>query len=91
MPNTIEMPPMDHQTFISSEGVFVNYMNCTMYDEWDEQTLKDTWLDVFTFIPKFRYKLKEIAGDLYYEQMPMQELVDKCFIGPESEEKILRS
>ena len=36
VPNTIVMPPMDHQCFISSPGVFVNYMNITMYDEWDE-------------------------------------------------------
>lgn len=42
-------------------------------------------------MPKFRYKLKEIAGDYYYESMPMEELIDKFFVGPESEDKVLRS
>lgn len=85
------MPPMDHQCFISSPGVHVNYMNITMYDNWNEKILMDAWDDVFTFIPKFRYKVKEIAGDYYYEEMPIEEMKQKLFVHPENESKVLRS
>lgn len=57
-------------------------MNCTMYDDWNEETIKQSWLDVFSFMPKFRYKIKYIAGDLYYEKMPLQEMIDKIFVLP---------
>lgn len=91
VPNTFELPPMDHQTFISTAGVHVNYMNCTFYDDWDEGTLRQAFLDVMQFMPKFRYKLKEIAGDYYYESMPMEEFMQKFFVGPEGEDKVLTS
>ena len=71
VPNTIVMPAMDHQCFVSSPGVHANYMNIGMYDKWDENILRESFKDVFTFMPKFRYKIKEIAGDYYYEEMSM--------------------
>ena len=91
VPNTIVMPPMDHQCFISSSGVHVNYMNITLYDAWKEKILLDSFDDVFKFMPKFRYKIKEIAGDYYYEEMPLEEMKQKIFVRPQSDDKVLRS
>lgn len=90
-PNTIVMPPMDLQCFISSPGIFANYMNITMYDSANHKIILDAWDEAFEFIPKFRYKIKEIAGDLYYEEMSLRELKEKMFVYPKEEEKVLRS
>ena len=42
-------------------------------------------------MPKFRYKIKEIAGDYYYEEMSLIETKQKIFKYPQSDDKILRS
>lgn len=91
IPNTIVMPPMDHQCFISSPNVIVNYMNCTKFDDWNEETLYEAFKELFTYQPKFRYKIKEVMGDYYYEKMPIEELMSKFFWKPESDDKILRT
>lgn len=85
------MPPMDHQCFISSPGVVVNYMNCTKFDDWNEDILLKAFEDIFSYMPKFRYKIKEVAGDYYYEKMSIEELMNKIFVRPESDDKVLRS
>jgi hypothetical protein len=41
--------------------------------------------------PKMRYKIKVICGDYYYEEMSVEETIQKAVIGPESEEKVLAS
>ena len=33
-------------------------------------------------MPKFRYKIKKIMGDYYYEEMSYEEAIDKIFIKP---------
>jgi len=38
-----------------------------------------------------RYKIKSLFGDYYYEEMTKEEAMEKAFISPESDEKILRS
>lgn len=62
-----------------------------MYDNWDDKIMMDAWDDVFSFMPKFRYKIKEIAGDYYYEEMPLEEMKKKIFLSPQSDDKILRT
>lgn len=42
-------------------------------------------------MPKFQYKLKTIFGDYYYEKMSHEEAVQKIFIKPESQDKILKN
>ena len=46
--------------------------------------------ELIKFYPKFRYKLKYIAGDLYYEEMSFEEACDKIFIKAESPEKLIK-
>jgi hypothetical protein len=38
-----------------------------------------------------RYSVKFIAGDPYYQEMSVEETVQKMFVRPESDEKVLRS
>jgi hypothetical protein len=40
--------------------------------------------------PKIRYKIKEIAGDYYYELMSEEETMQKLFINPRPD-KLLKS
>jgi len=42
-------------------------------------------------MPKMRYKVKEIAGDYYYEEMSHEETVKKAFLRPASPDKVLRN
>ena len=62
-----------------------------MYDSDDESILHENMFLMFKHIDKFRYKIKEIGGDYYYEKMPMGEMVNKIYIGPDSSDKVLRS
>jgi hypothetical protein len=41
--------------------------------------------------PKFRYKIKEVAGDYYYEMMSLEETYKKIFLRPESPDKVLKN
>ena len=40
--------------------------------------------------PKYRYKLKCIMGDYYYEEMSIEEAKAKIILKPEREDKLLR-
>jgi len=40
----------------------------------------DAFKKVIRNAPKFRYKLKEIMGDYYYEEMSVEETISKVFI-----------
>ena len=47
--------------------------------------------DIIKLYPKFRYKLKYVAGDLYYEEMSFEEACEKIFIFSGSDDKLVRS
>ena len=38
-----------------------------------------------------RYKVKEIFGDYYYEEMTVEETISKVLMYPEGDDKILRN
>ena len=42
-------------------------------------------------MPKFKYKIKQIFGDYYFEEMTHEEAKDKIFIWPENNDKVLRN
>ena len=68
-PNTIVMSAMDHQTFITNDNSIVNFMNCSQYYEDSEEAVCGAFRRGIHRYPKFRYRIKEIAGDYYYEEM----------------------
>jgi hypothetical protein len=75
IPNTIVLAPMDHQTYISDPKSYVNYMNCSTYTGDSEDAILGSFTKSFDLFPKFRYKLKEIGGDYYYELMTVEETI----------------
>lgn len=42
-------------------------------------------------MPKFRYKIKVIAGEYYYAEMSMEEACERIFLKAESEDTVLRN
>ena len=91
MPNTKALATMDYVTYISGEKSFVNYMNCSMYTGDSEDAIVGGFKRMLHVFPKFKYKIKEIAGDFYYEEMSEEETIKKMFLGPESPDKVLKN
>ena len=46
---------------------------------------------MFKTHPKFRYKIKEVAGEYFYEEMSYEETCEKAFMVPESDDKVLKN
>lgn len=91
VPNTIVMPAMDTITYVSNPNQLVNYMNCSTYDSPDPDLVQNAFRKSIEQMPKFRYKVKEIMGDYYYEEMSIEETCKKALLRPESPDKILKS
>lgn len=66
-------------------------MNCSTYDFEDPNCVHLNFKKLFEYMPKFRYKVKEIGGDYYYEMMSMEETCQKALIKPEADDKVLRN
>jgi hypothetical protein len=80
LPNTIKMPAMDQQCFLSSTKAHVNYMNVSVQDKSTKQAAFDKWSSCIDTYPKMSYKVKEICGDYYYEKMSKEETIKKAMI-----------
>ena len=56
-------------------------MNCACYDtKLDYNIPVEKFIEAFKIMPKLKYKIKEICGDLYYEEMSVEETLEKAFI-----------
>ena len=80
IPNTIKMGPLDHHCFLSSSKAHVNYMNMQLQDKPCEETAIRNFRKLLSLYPKMTYKIKEIAGDYYYEKMSIDETMEKAFL-----------
>lgn len=80
VPNTIKMPPMDQQCFLSSTKAHVNYMNVSVQDKPTKEAAFTKWSTCIDKYPKMAYKVKEICGDYYYEKMSKEETIKKAFV-----------
>jgi hypothetical protein len=93
IPNTVVLPVMDYVTLISNNKANVQYMNQSQFTE----AIEDDWSNMYTErmkLPqyaKFNYRIKQIMGDYYYEEMTMEEAKKMMFIKPESDDKVLRN
>ena len=77
---------------LSSKEAIANIMNVTTMDnEHAAERFKQNYTECIKRYPKMRYCIKFIAGDPYYHEMNVEEAVAKTFIGPDSDEKVLRS
>lgn len=77
-------------TLISNDKANVNYMNSSLYSKDAIGAFWDKFEMMFKKMPKYRYKIKQIAGDFYYEEMSLEEAKAKILIEPKSSEKVLR-
>ena len=77
---------MDASCFLSNTKAHVNYINCSLYDNETEEAAVRNFKKLFKLMPKFRYKIKEIAGDYYYEMMSVEETFAKAFIKPDKDQ-----
>lgn len=92
VPNTIVMPAMDLQTFMSDKYSNVNYINCQQYDSIDGSEIIELRLkEAMKKYPKFRYNIKKIMGDYYYEEMTYEEAVKKIFVKLDSGKDLLKN
>jgi NRPS condensation-like uncharacterized protein len=62
-----------------------------MYDKGDIEAIELCFKKAVSDFPKMRYKVKEIFGDYYYEEMSVEETIQKVLLYPEGDDKILRS
>ena len=75
------IPSMDYTCFLGGSKSVVNFMNCTYYDTGcnpDVVKSKIKW--AAQFHPKLRYKIVEVAGDFYYTEMSVDEMMQKAII-----------
>ena len=67
VPNTIKMPAMDTQCFLSNTKANVNYMNLCVHDFPSKKASIEKFSKMIDLYPKLMYKVKIICGDYYYE------------------------
>ena len=80
--NTVVMPAMDQQTFLSNSSSNVNFMSCSMYSKSNTEVILNRWKKFYKMHAKFRYKIKVVAGDYFYEEMSIEETIKKSIINP---------
>ena len=80
VPNTIKMGPMDQMCFLSSTKAHVNYMNVSLQDVDSQDAGRKNFMKLAKKMPKLRYKIKEICGDYYYEEMSIEETMEKALM-----------
>jgi len=91
VPNTVAVPAMDQQCFLSNTKSHCNYVNCSLQDNDCADAAREKFTMLIKKHPKLRYKVKEIAGDYYYEEMSVEETIQKAIIGPKSKDHLLHS
>ena len=70
---------MDQTVQISENESIVNGMNCSCYDKpISIEVIRESMRKHFKTKPKFLYKVVEICGDYYYQQMGEEEVFEKA-------------
>lgn len=57
-------------------------MSCSMYSKPNTDVILNRWKKFYKMHPKFRYKIKVVAGDYFYEEMSIEETIKKSIITP---------
>ena len=70
------IPIMDYTCFLGGSKSVVNFMNCTWYDtKCDPDLVKSKISWAVKHNPKLRYKIVDVAGDFYYQEMTEEEMM----------------
>ena len=77
----IVMEPMDAGTFVSTHKANVNYMSVTGFDghSMTKEKSRSCYLGCLQRNPKFCYRVVSLFGDYYYEQMSIEETLEKAW------------
>lgn len=62
------MPTMDLVCFFGDEKARVNFESCTIVDNFSFDKMKEKFLNHMKLKAKLRYCIKEVMGDLYYQE-----------------------
>lgn len=57
---------------ISEDNSRVNFMAPSVYEKLSNEQAKTRMIKLMKMIPKTRYKVVEVLGDLYYEEIPLE-------------------
>lgn len=84
---------MDQACFCSTSKVNINYMSVTGFEgdvdnEWYQGIYKNKFIKNF---PKFRYKIVERFGDMYYQEVSEEEAFKQGYHFESDPEKTLKS
>lgn len=83
---------MDQACFIGPNTAYVNFHSCTFLEgEFTEESLTKLYMKFPNDFAKFRYRIKMIGGDPYYEEMSIQEAWKKAFIFEKNPNKVFKS
>ena len=82
---------MDASTYLDTKESHVNYVNCSLQDLEFADAAFIKFQKLFKSLPKMKFKVKEICGDYYYEEMSHEETVKKAFLRPSSPDKVLKN
>ena len=73
------MPAMDMCTFFGLEKCNTNIISVIYFQKQKANVVKRRFLSLIEKIPKLRYTIVEIMGDLYYKEIGAQEAIEGTF------------
>ena len=86
----IVMEPMDAGTFLSTHKANINYMSVTGFDGHTvtKEKSRNTYHELLKRDKKFCYKVVSLFGDLYYEEMSVEEALNKAYFYYEGDQAL---
>lgn len=91
MDNTRVVPTMDQATFASNDKSICNYAIVNFYDTDEVELMRQKLAYCIRTYKKARYSIKFIFGDPYYEEMSVEDALDRVFVPSPTPEKVLRN
>ncbi|CDW71676.1 ws dgat mgat [Stylonychia lemnae] len=73
------MPVMDVCTFFGLDGSHSNIMSAIYFERLSADKAKERFSLLISKIPKMRYSIVNILGDLYYKELPQKQVLDIIF------------
>jgi len=73
------MPVMDVCTFFGLDGQHTNIMSAIFFEKLTAEKAKERFIYLIDKLPKMRYSIVNILGDLYYKELPKDKVIDYIF------------
>lgn len=82
------MPALDFSTFLGNEKQIPNVMSAIKLERVSAEVARNRFRSMMTKIPKMKYSIVEVMGDLYYREMSEEEAIEKIFIIMKKEDEV---